>query len=94
MHTTLSLALTSNYKAVAKLGKPILTYLLQRDTDFMLCRGFPVEQYRNDRLGLIIAFYGLGLVLGRPQISQTDNTEDSKTFGEHLPCHTSWHSTC
>ena len=45
------------------------------------CRGFPVEQYRNDRLGLVLAFYGLGLVLGRPQVSQTDYTEDGQTFG-------------
>ena len=44
-------------------------------------RGFPVEHYKNDRLGLILAFYGLGLVFGRPQVSQTDYTEDGQTFG-------------
>lgn len=47
----------------------------------LLCRGFPVEQYKGDRLGLVLAFWGLGLVLGRPLVSQTDYTEDGATFG-------------
>lgn len=46
------------------------------------CRGFPVEQFKGDRLGQVLAFWGLGIVLGRPLVSQTDYTEDGKTFGE------------
>ena len=47
-----------------------------------------MEQFEGDRLGLILAFWGLGLALGRPLISQTDYTEDGQTFGmpvQHRP---------
>lgn len=52
--------------------------------DMHVCcyRGFPVEQYKGDRLGLVLAFWGLGIVLGRPLVSQTDYTEENETFGE------------
>ena len=40
-----------------------------------------MEAFEQDRLGLVLAFWGLGLVLGRPQVSQTDDTEDGQTFG-------------
>ena len=48
----------------------------------IFCRGFPVDKFKGDRLGLVIAFWGLGIVLGRPLVSQTDYTEDGETFGE------------
>ena len=44
-------------------------------------RGFPVDKFKGDRLGLVLAFWGIGIVLGRPLISQTDYTTDDKTFG-------------
>lgn len=49
-----------------------------------MCRGFPVEQYKEDRLGLVLAFWGLGLHLGRPLISQTDYKPDGSLFGSVL----------
>ena len=49
-----------------------------------LHRGFPVEHFKGDRLGPVLAFWGLGIVLGRPLVSQTDYTEDKKTFGSLL----------
>lgn len=48
------------------------------------CRGFPVEQYKQDRLGLVLAFWALGLHLGRPLISQTDCKADGTVFGAVL----------
>ncbi|KAK9863979.1 hypothetical protein WJX84_007599 [Apatococcus fuscideae] len=51
---------------------------------FHLIRGFPVDIYRGDRLGLVLAFWGVALVLGRVQVSQTDYTEDGTTFGSVL----------
>lgn len=45
-----------------------------------------MEAFEEDRLGLVLAFWGLGLVLGRPQVSQTDYTEDGETFGAHSEC--------
>ncbi len=50
----------------------------------LCCRGFPVQQYHEDRLGLVLAFWGLGLHLGRPLISQTDYLEDGTIFGSVL----------
>ena len=49
-----------------------------------LYRNFPVEQYREDRLGLVLAFWGVGIHLGRPLISQTDYKEDGSVFGSVL----------
>ena len=40
-----------------------------------------MEHFQGDRLGLVLAFWGLGIVLGRPLVSQTDYTEDNNTFG-------------
>ncbi|KAK9812337.1 hypothetical protein WJX73_003313 [Symbiochloris irregularis] len=51
---------------------------------FHLIRGFPVESFKNDRLGLVLAFWGLGIVLGRPLVSQTDYNEKGETFGSLL----------
>ncbi|DBB18065.1 hypothetical protein WJX82_011687 [Trebouxia sp. C0006] len=51
---------------------------------FHLVRGFPVEQYKQDRLGLVLAFWALGLHLGRPLISQTDYKADGTVFGSVL----------
>ena len=48
----------------------------------MCCRKFPVDKFKGDRTGLVLAFWGLGLVLGRPLVSQTDYKEDGATFGE------------
>ena len=31
-----------------------------------------MDKFKGDRLGLVLAFWGLGLVLGRPLVSQTD----------------------
>jgi hypothetical protein len=31
-----------------------------------------VEEYKNDRLGLVLAYWALALALGRPLVSQTD----------------------
>ena len=50
----------------------------------MLSRGFPVQQYSKDRLGLVLAFWGVGLHLGRPLVSQTDYKEDGTFFGSVL----------
>ncbi len=36
------------------------------------CRGFPVEQYRHDKVGLVLAFWAILAHLGRPLVSQTD----------------------
>ena len=44
-----------------------------------------MDQLKGDRLGLVLAFWGLGLVLGRPLVSQTDYREDGSTFGEFRP---------
>ena len=40
--------------------------------------------YKGDRLGLVLAFWALALVLGRVQVSQTDYTEEGITFGSVL----------
>lgn len=48
------------------------------------CRGFPVEQYKNDRLGLVLAFWALALTVGRVQVSQTDYDVEGKVFGSVL----------
>jgi hypothetical protein len=37
-----------------------------------LCRGFPIEAYKEDRPGLVLAYWGVALMLGRPLVSQTD----------------------
>ena len=47
----------------------------------MQCRGFPVEHYAGDRFGLVVAYWGLALILGTPQVSQTDYNENKETFG-------------
>ena len=52
-------------------------------------RGFPVDIYRGDRIGLVLAFWAVALALGRVQVSQTDYTEDGTTFGSvlnHVHC--------
>lgn len=70
------------------------------DTTFKLCashncqlrrqlllrepRGFPVHHYTEDRLGLVLAFWGVGLHLGRPLVSQTDYQADGTIFGSVL----------
>ena len=54
-------------------------------------RGFPVEKFKGDRLGLVLAFWGLGIVLGRPLVSQTDYTKDLQTFGESEPATSKLH---
>lgn len=51
---------------------------------FHLIRKFPVDKFKGDRTGLVLAFWGLGLVLGRPLVSQTDYKEDGATFGSLL----------
>jgi hypothetical protein len=51
---------------------------------FLLCRGFPVEHYADNRPGLVVAFWGLALVLGRVLISQTDKKSDGTVFGSIL----------
>ena len=43
-----------------------------------------MQQYHEDRLGLVLAFWGLGMHLGRPLISQTDYLEDGTIFGSVL----------
>lgn len=48
------------------------------------CRGFPVEQYKQDILGLMLAFWALWLHLGRPLISQTDYKADGTVIGSVL----------
>ena len=50
------------------------------------CRGFPVERFASDRLGLVLAFWGLGLALGSPLVSQTDYNAEGDLFGSLL-CH-------
>lgn len=49
-----------------------------------LRRGFPVEHYKDNRPGLVVAFWGLALVLGRVLISQTDKKSDGTVFGSIL----------
>ena len=50
----------------------------------MVSRGFPVHEYKDDRLGLVLAFWGVGLYLGRPLVSQTDYQVDGTIFGSVL----------
>ncbi len=49
-----------------------------------MCSGFPVAHFKGDRFGLVVAYWGLALTLGVPQVSQTDYTNDGQTFGERL----------
>jgi hypothetical protein len=35
---------------------------------FHLVRGFPVEHFKADRVGLVLAFWSLALHLGRPLV--------------------------
>ena len=39
--------------------------LLGQGKGFHLVRGFPVEQFKADRVGLVLAFWSLALHLGR-----------------------------
>ncbi len=43
-----------------------------------------MEQYRDDRVGLVLAYWGIALTLGRPQVSQTDYHADGTVFGSIL----------
>ena len=52
---------------------------------YMQSSGFPVADFEGDRLGLVIAFWGLALQLGTPQVSQTDYNEKKETFGAQYP---------
>ena len=45
------------------------------------CRGFPVAHYKGDRLGLVLAYWGLALVMGSPLVSQTDRDSQGNLFG-------------
>lgn len=40
-----------------------------------------MQHYASNRPGLVVAFWGLALVLGRVQISQTDKKSDGTVFG-------------
>ncbi|KAK9813596.1 hypothetical protein WJX73_009365 [Symbiochloris irregularis] len=51
---------------------------------FHLVKGFPVQAFKGDRLGLVLAFWGVGLVLGRPLVSQNDYNNEHETFGSYL----------
>ena len=35
-------------------------------------RGFPLDDFKEDRAGLVLAYWGVALTLGRPLVSQTD----------------------
>lgn len=52
--------------------------------DLHSCRGFPVHQYEHNRPGLIIAYWGLAVLLGKVQVSQTDLASDGSVFGSVL----------
>ncbi len=41
------------------------------------CRGFPVEQFRGDRLGQVLAFWSFALHLGRPLVSLLLNNQST-----------------
>ena len=41
---------------------------VSRGKGFHLVRGFPVEQFKDDRAGLVLAFWSLALHLGRPLV--------------------------
>jgi hypothetical protein len=43
-----------------------------------------VKHYATNRPGLVVSFWGLALVLGRVQISQTDQRGDGSVFGSIL----------
>lgn len=62
------------------------SYNCQVSRQCLLCgsRGFPIQQYAEDRLGLVLAFWGMGLHLGRPLVSQTDYQVDGTIFGSVL----------
>jgi hypothetical protein len=45
------------------------------------CRGFPVHHFASNRAGLVVAFWGWALLLGRVQISQTDWNSKGEVFG-------------
>ncbi|KAK9816577.1 hypothetical protein WJX72_002145 [[Myrmecia] bisecta] len=51
---------------------------------FQIIKNFPVEHYADDRLGLVLAYWGLALTVGRPQVSQTDFDSNGKRFGSLL----------
>lgn len=60
------------------------TYHMGHVLSAAACRGFPVERYATNRPGLVVAYWGIGLVLGRIQISQTDRKSDGTVFGSIL----------
>lgn len=47
-----------------------------------------MQHYHGDHFGLIVAYWGLALILVEPQISQTDYNEKHETFGEVLDTRT------
>ena len=74
--------LIENHRGFMLRHVPLANTIMSTDLNLICaCRGFPVEHFKGDRLGLVLAFWGLGLVLGKPLVSQTDYTEDGKTFG-------------
>ncbi|EIE24910.1 Clavaminate synthase-like protein [Coccomyxa subellipsoidea C-169] len=48
---------------------------------FQLLKGFPVDQYKGDRVGLVLAYWGVALHLGRPLVSQTDHDYEGSANG-------------
>ena len=43
-----------------------------------------MKHFEGDRFGLVLAFWGLALILGTPQTSQTDYNEKKETFASLL----------
>ncbi|WIA42630.1 hypothetical protein OEZ86_008603 [Tetradesmus obliquus] len=48
---------------------------------FLIIKGFPVQHFASNRPGLVVAFWGWALLLGRVQISQTDWNSKGEVFG-------------
>eukprot|EP00891_Asterochloris_glomerata_P005068 jgi/Astpho2/5068/Aster-x0233 len=80
------LALTKEDFPLPTLGKKLvgLGKEVNQGRGFQLVRGFPVEQFRGDRLGQVLAFWSFALHLGRPLVSQTDYKEDGTVYGSVL----------
>ena len=62
----------------------LLRYQVILQSLLLFFRGFPVEHFRGNRFGLVVAFWGLALTLGQPQVSQTDYDRDHKIFGRTI----------
>ena len=57
---------------------------VSRGKGFHLVRGFPVQPLKDDRVGLVLAFWSLALHLGRPLARPTTHIRLSESCKPHL----------